>query len=257
MAELGVPLQGAVLYDGSGLSRDNRLDPATLVAVLRLAASDDHPELRPVLTGLPVAGFTGSLEYRFADAAPPARGRVRAKTGTLTGVSALAGVATDLDGTSVAFVLVADRVALVKTLAARDALDAAAAAIAGCHCSVRPGRFGGIERPERPRMPWSTGSSRSPSGRGSRARGPRSAGTRPPRSSPSCAPMPPAPPAWSATSPGLVADDATAPLFVVDRPGWIRANTESFDTAADPGVRQADREEGAAHRDSAGPSARG
>jgi serine-type D-Ala-D-Ala carboxypeptidase/endopeptidase (penicillin-binding protein 4) len=135
LAELGVPLQGAVLYDGSGLSRDNRLDPATLVAVLRLAAADDHPELRPVLTGLPVAGFTGSLEYRFTDTAPPARGRVRAKTGTLTGVSALAGVATDLDGTSVAFVLVADRVALVKTLAAREALDAAAAAIAGCHCS--------------------------------------------------------------------------------------------------------------------------
>jgi hypothetical protein len=32
-------------------------------------------------------------------------------------------------------VLVADRVALVKTLAAREALDAAATAIAGCHCS--------------------------------------------------------------------------------------------------------------------------
>ena len=109
-AELGVPLQGAVLYDGSGLSRDDRLDPATLVAVLRLAASDDHPDLRPVLTGLPVAGFTGSLEYRFTDTPPPARGRVRAKTGTLTGVSALAGVATDLDGTTVVFVLVADRV---------------------------------------------------------------------------------------------------------------------------------------------------
>ena len=105
------------------------------MAVLRLAASDDHPGLRPVLTGLPVAGFTGSLEYRFTDTAPPARGRVRAKTGTLTGVSALAGVATDLDGTTVTFVLVADRVALVKTLAAREALDAAAAAIAGCHCS--------------------------------------------------------------------------------------------------------------------------
>ena len=34
----------------------------------------------------------------------------------------------------------ADRVPLLKTLAARDALDAAAAAIGGCHCSVGPGR---------------------------------------------------------------------------------------------------------------------
>jgi coenzyme F420 biosynthesis associated uncharacterized protein len=33
---------------------------------------------------------------------------------------------------------------------------------------------------------------------------------------------------------GLVADDATAPLFVVDRAGWIRANTESFDTLLTP-----------------------
>ena len=86
LSELGVELAAADRwYDGSGLSRDNVLTPATLLAVLRVAASDDHPELRSVLTGLPVAGFTGSLEYRFADAAPAARGRVRAKTGTLRG----------------------------------------------------------------------------------------------------------------------------------------------------------------------------
>ena len=106
-------------YDGSGLSRDNVLTPATLLAVLGVAAAEEHPELRALLTGLPVGGFTGSLEYRFADAAPAARGRVRAKTGTLRGTSALAGVLTDLDGTSVAFVLMADRVPLLKTLAAR------------------------------------------------------------------------------------------------------------------------------------------
>jgi D-alanyl-D-alanine carboxypeptidase/D-alanyl-D-alanine-endopeptidase (penicillin-binding protein 4) len=140
LAELGVPLVGDQWYDGSGLSRDNELRPETLLALLGLAASAGHPELRSVLTGLPVAGFSGSLEFRFADTAPAARGRVRAKTGTLRGTSSLAGIATDLDGTPVAFVLMADRVRLPKTLAARDALDAAAAAIGGCHCSVGAGQ---------------------------------------------------------------------------------------------------------------------
>ena len=102
--------------------------------MLRLAASDRHPELRPVLTGLPVAGFTGSLASRFDDGRPRGRGRVRAKTGTLTGVSALAGVATDLDGDPMVFVLMADRIELLDTLDARDALDALAAALGACHC---------------------------------------------------------------------------------------------------------------------------
>ena len=136
LTELGVPLAGAEWYDGSGLSRQDVLSPDTLLAVLRLAASDDHTELRPILTGLPVAGFTGSLEYRFVDATPAARSRVRAKTGTLRGTSSLAGVVTDRDGISVAFVLMADQVRPTKTLAARDALDDAVAAIAGCRCSV-------------------------------------------------------------------------------------------------------------------------
>jgi D-alanyl-D-alanine carboxypeptidase/D-alanyl-D-alanine-endopeptidase (penicillin-binding protein 4) len=134
LAELGVPTAGAEVYDGSGLSRDDRLTTETLVAVLQVAASESHPELRSVVTGLPVAGFTGSLELRFADAAPQGRGRVRAKTGTLTGVSALAGIVTDLDSRPMVFVLMADRVALADTLDARDALDALAAALGACHC---------------------------------------------------------------------------------------------------------------------------
>ncbi|HEU4811691.1 MAG TPA: D-alanyl-D-alanine carboxypeptidase/D-alanyl-D-alanine-endopeptidase [Nocardioides sp.] len=134
LRELGVPVAGARVYDGSGLSRDDRLDPRTLVAVLQVAASDEHPELRPVVTGLPVAGFSGSLELRFAEGGRDGLGRVRAKTGTLTGVSALAGIATDRDGNPMVFALLADRVALEDTLAARDALDELAAALAACRC---------------------------------------------------------------------------------------------------------------------------
>lgn len=134
LRDLGVPVLGARIYDGSGLSRKDLLDPDTLIGVLQVAASAEYPELRPVLTGLPVAGFTGSLEFRFDDAPRPGRGHVRAKTGTLSGVSALAGIATDLDGRPLVFVLMADRVALVDTLGARDALDDLAAALGACHC---------------------------------------------------------------------------------------------------------------------------
>jgi D-alanyl-D-alanine carboxypeptidase/D-alanyl-D-alanine-endopeptidase (penicillin-binding protein 4) len=135
LAGAGIDLHGSVLHDGSGLSRENRMDPRLLVDLLRAASSARLPELRPVVTGLPVAGFTGSLAERFAEGDPDGRGRVRAKTGTLTGVSGLAGIAQDLDGELLVFVLLADRVALEDTLDARDALDDAAAALGGCHCA--------------------------------------------------------------------------------------------------------------------------
>jgi D-alanyl-D-alanine carboxypeptidase/D-alanyl-D-alanine-endopeptidase (penicillin-binding protein 4) len=134
---LGVDTGHARVYDGSGLSRENRIDPRTLVDVLRVAATAQHPDANAVVTGLPVAGFTGSLGDRFADGAPAGRGLVHAKTGTLTGVSSLAGTVTDLDGTTMVFALMADRVKLPHTLDARQGLDQAAAALAACHCSAR------------------------------------------------------------------------------------------------------------------------
>lgn len=136
LRRLGVRTDGATVYDGSGLSRKDRIDPDTLVDVLRVASSRNHPDLRAVVTGLPVAGFTGSLAFRFDDAPAAGRGHVRAKTGTLTGVSALAGVATDLDGVPMVFALIADRVKLRDTLDARDDLDDLAAALGACHCAA-------------------------------------------------------------------------------------------------------------------------
>ena len=132
---LGVDASGITLYDGSGLSRDDRLTPAVLTTVLQLAASPDHPELSAVLSGLPVAGFSGSLEERFEGAATAGRGLVRAKTGTLTGVSALAGLVTDRQGTPMVVVVMADRIDPTATLDARAALDDALAALTTCDCS--------------------------------------------------------------------------------------------------------------------------
>jgi len=116
LAELGVLFGGAVIRDGSGLSRQNRLRAGTLLMVLRLAARSDRPDLRAALTGLPVGGFTGSLTFRF-DQAPPA------------------GVATDQSGTPLAFVLAADRVRERNTLDAQQDIDNLAAALGACRCS--------------------------------------------------------------------------------------------------------------------------
>lgn len=132
---LGVPFPDARLYDGSGLSRDDRLSPTTLAGVLQVAASEDHPELRAVITGLPVAGFSGGLADRFDTGDPAGLGRVRAKTGTLMRVNSLAGVVTDRGGAAMVFVLMADRVALDDRANAPDALDRVAAALGACRCS--------------------------------------------------------------------------------------------------------------------------
>ncbi len=136
LAAAGVDLAApSVLWDGSGLSRENLLDPDLLVDVLQLAASEDRPDLRPVVTGLPVAGFDGSLADRFDTGDPRAPGRVRAKTGTLSNVFGLAGLAVGADGRPVAFALLADRIRLPRTSLALQAMDRAAAALAGCRCT--------------------------------------------------------------------------------------------------------------------------
>ena len=120
---LGLPVDDLRLYDGSGLSTHTRVDPVLLGRLLVLAGSPDHAELRPMLTGLAVAGFSGSLEPpRFGSTLTTfAAGLVRAKTGTLTGVSAMAGTVEDVSGRQLAFVFVADHVPAGGTLAARAA----------------------------------------------------------------------------------------------------------------------------------------
>jgi serine-type D-Ala-D-Ala carboxypeptidase/endopeptidase (penicillin-binding protein 4) len=132
LSRLGVDMRRTRIYDGSGLSREDRLTLDSLAQTLQVAASPAQPDLRSVVTGLPVAGFNGSLAYRFVSQGAGARGLVRAKTGTLTGVHALVGTTVDRDGTPLVFVTVADRVQLLDTLDARAELDGLTAAIASC-----------------------------------------------------------------------------------------------------------------------------
>ncbi|WP_299056552.1 D-alanyl-D-alanine carboxypeptidase/D-alanyl-D-alanine-endopeptidase [uncultured Nocardioides sp.] len=134
LRDLGVDLADSELNDGSGLSRDNRLTATALLDTLAVAGRPGRPGLRAVLTGLPVAGFTGSLEFRFDTVDPVALGSARGKTGTLTGVSGLAGVVTAADGTVLLYSVVADRIPLDRTAFAIRAIERAVTNLAACTC---------------------------------------------------------------------------------------------------------------------------
>ncbi|WP_228919797.1 D-alanyl-D-alanine carboxypeptidase/D-alanyl-D-alanine-endopeptidase [Streptomyces sp. DH20] len=129
LKQLKLPVKGIVIKDGSGLDRGGRLTADLLTALLVEAGDPAHPELRSALTGLPVAGFTGTLSGRYADGAA---GVVRAKTGTLTGVNTLAGTVVDRDGRLLAFAFLANDTTGPE--AAQTALDKAATALATCGC---------------------------------------------------------------------------------------------------------------------------
>ncbi|MBF5081843.1 D-alanyl-D-alanine carboxypeptidase/D-alanyl-D-alanine-endopeptidase [Quadrisphaera sp. INWT6] len=134
----GVDTSGAVLADGSGLSAGSRVPPAVFTGLLAAAASERSP-LAPLLPAVPVGGLSGTLAERFTEpgAASAAAGRVRAKTGSLTGVSSLVGTVVDDDGRLLAFAVLADGTG--ATDPARAALDDVVGAVAACGCRAATG----------------------------------------------------------------------------------------------------------------------
>ena len=125
------------LVDGSGLSPADAIAPRALVQVLQAAV--DQPRLRGAVTGLPVAGFSGTLSTGnsvFGSIGGAARGVVRAKTGNLSTVATLAGLTYDRGGRLLLFAIMAPAVPGPGQLQqAADAIDSAAAALAACGCS--------------------------------------------------------------------------------------------------------------------------
>jgi serine-type D-Ala-D-Ala carboxypeptidase/endopeptidase (penicillin-binding protein 4) len=92
LVDAGVPLGGVRMVDGSGLSLVDRWTAGGLAALLQSMWL--NPDLRPYLvSALPVAGETGTLEHRMRNG--PAHGLVRAKTGTTDNSSALSGFVGD------------------------------------------------------------------------------------------------------------------------------------------------------------------
>jgi D-alanyl-D-alanine carboxypeptidase/D-alanyl-D-alanine-endopeptidase (penicillin-binding protein 4) len=129
---LGLPRDGLRLLDASGLTRDNRLTALALTDLLLAAYDGRHPQLREAIEGLPIAGLTGTLSDRYLGKdSSTAAGRVRAKTGTLTGANSIAGVVVDEDGRLLVY---AGLVAQAPIADARAALDRFVAAVASCGC---------------------------------------------------------------------------------------------------------------------------
>jgi D-alanyl-D-alanine carboxypeptidase/D-alanyl-D-alanine-endopeptidase (penicillin-binding protein 4) len=117
MSRLGVR---TTVVDGSGLSRSNRTSPRQVVALLR--AMKDDPSF---VDSLAIAGRTGTLLDRMRRNA--ARDRCRAKTGSLIGVSALAGYCTSRTGARTAFAFLMNN---VNIYGARTLQDRMASALA-------------------------------------------------------------------------------------------------------------------------------
>jgi D-alanyl-D-alanine carboxypeptidase/D-alanyl-D-alanine-endopeptidase (penicillin-binding protein 4) len=100
LAGIGVDTTRVVIADGSGVSRYNLTSAGTITALL--SAVRRRPDLYGVLyPTLPVAGVSGTISSRMRGTA--AQGNLRAKTGTLSGVSSLSGYVTTADGEELVF----------------------------------------------------------------------------------------------------------------------------------------------------------
>jgi D-alanyl-D-alanine carboxypeptidase/D-alanyl-D-alanine-endopeptidase (penicillin-binding protein 4) len=133
LSAAGIDLSGATLMDSSGLSTDDRLTAKTLDEVIGAAAGTDHPAMRPLLDLLPIAGGSGTLSNRYIDdATADAAGWLRAKTGSLTKINALAGIVTDVSGRVLTFALMSNDAGPMGQVA----LDALAATLRTCGCNT-------------------------------------------------------------------------------------------------------------------------
>jgi serine-type D-Ala-D-Ala carboxypeptidase/endopeptidase (penicillin-binding protein 4) len=99
LGEVGIAPESYNFSDGSGLARLNLVTPAAVLKLLRFMHGG--PQREDWVSLLPVGGKDGTLSNRFGDS--PGAGRVFAKTGSLSHVSALSGYIHRADGRWAAF----------------------------------------------------------------------------------------------------------------------------------------------------------
>ena len=121
LREIGIDLKNCQLHDNSGMSDKNRLTAQALGEVLA------NEKTRPMLDMLPVSSAEGTLEDRYVrgSGAESAAGWVRAKTGTLSGVNALAGTVSTKTGRPLTFAFLSNGSDIGKARPALDKLTAA------------------------------------------------------------------------------------------------------------------------------------
>jgi D-alanyl-D-alanine carboxypeptidase/D-alanyl-D-alanine-endopeptidase (penicillin-binding protein 4) len=125
LTEWGVPRDGYVLHDGSGLSRADLVSNETLVSVLD--AMRANPDFPAYYAAMPIAGVDGTIRNRMKGT--PAAGNVHAKTGSLGWVRSLSGYVTDANGRQLIFSTLANKWTTPADSVTRTA-DSIAAALA-------------------------------------------------------------------------------------------------------------------------------
>ena len=135
VAAAGLDTSGLEIVDGSGLSAQNAVPARLFTDVLRaVAAEDGDPALVAISSGLPVAGYDGTLFERYEGGLAVGAGSVRAKTGTLNGVNTLAGYVVTAEGRVLAFALIADQLPAGPLIGGEPVLDDIAGILASCGC---------------------------------------------------------------------------------------------------------------------------
>lgn len=111
LASAGLESGAFIFRDGSGLSRHNLLAPTAAVGLLAHMWHSPHRDA--YLASLPIAGLDGTLDWRFQRS--PARGRVLAKTGSMSHVLALSGYVLNEHGPPYAFSIFANNFGLASS----------------------------------------------------------------------------------------------------------------------------------------------
>jgi len=101
LERLGVPADGLVQVDGSGLSRDDRVTARQITALVDAVLRQDERTSKAFVESLALASESGTLDDRMRD--PKLAGKVRAKTGFIAGTSALSGILETKDGRRLVF----------------------------------------------------------------------------------------------------------------------------------------------------------